>query len=282
MPDLTPDLAPHLTPVEAAVALGIEHGIRADDPRVLNDGSNLLVHLRPAPVVVRVATFTARIRRDPLPYLEREVRLASALVAEGAAVAPPSSLMPAGPHVRGGWAMSAWGYVEHEPGAIPDGPTAVTALDFLHEAMRRVSIDLPLLGPATSDLDLAIEFAVANGLLDGSAAIDHRTRRDQLVDELVAAAEDRQPLHGDAFPRNSLVTPAGVVWIDLEDCCWGPAAWDHAVLIRNVEDQRVSDALRRRDGNAAIDAAIGLRTIQADVWRLLHDARAAGRLAPGP
>ena len=269
---------PDGTSFDAAVALGIEHGIRVVEPRVLKDGSNLLVHLRPAPVVVRVATFTARIRRDPLPYLEREVRLAMALVAAGAAVAPPSRLLPPGPHVRNGWAMTVSAYVEHEAGAVPDALAALAALDSLHEVMRRVSIELPLLGPATSDLDLAIEFAVANGLLAEPAAVDVRARRDRLVDALLVAAPDRQPLHGDAFPRNSLVTPVGIVWIDLEDCCSGPAAWDHAVLIRNVEDPRIERALRDRDGDAAIDAAIGLREIQSDVWRLLHDARSDGRL----
>ena len=67
----------------------------------------------PAPVVVRVATFTGRIRRDPWPYLVREVRLAAALVAEGAAVAPPSPLLPPGPHAIDGWTMTATAFVDH-------------------------------------------------------------------------------------------------------------------------------------------------------------------------
>lgn len=266
-----------MTPVEAAVELGAAHGLASDQPRILKDGSNLLVHLWPAPVVVRVATFTGRIRRDPWPYLEREVRLATALVAVGAAVAPPSTLIPPGPHRHAEWAMSAWAFVDHVAGAIPDGPTALAALDDLHEAMRRIAIDLPVLGPATADLDLAIEFAVAQRLLAGTAAAALVARRDRLVDDLLAATTDRQPLHGDAFPRNSLVTASGVVWIDFEDCCTGPVAWDHAVLIWNVEDPAVERALRDRDGDTALDAAMALRKIQASVWRLLHDARRDGR-----
>ena len=54
---------PERSPIAAALALGRDHGIRIDEPRVLKDGSNLLVHLRPAPVVVRVATFTGQIRK---------------------------------------------------------------------------------------------------------------------------------------------------------------------------------------------------------------------------
>jgi hypothetical protein len=270
-------------PVDAAVALGAAHGIATDDPRVLKDGSNLLVHLRPAPVVIRVATFTARIRRDPLPYLEREVRLATALVEEGAPVAPPSPLLPAGPHVIGGWAMTAWAYVDHVAGAAPDAAASFAALEALHDAMRRIEtdvieIDLPLLGPAMADLDLAIAFAVEHGLIAVEDAAKRRARRDRLAAELLAAAVDRQPLHGDAFPQNSLVTGGGVVWIDLEDCCLGPAAWDHAVLLRRAPDATVERILRQRDGDRAIELATALREVQADVWTILHDARRDGRL----
>lgn len=271
-----------VAPLDAAIALGRAHGIRSAEPRVLKDGSNLLVHLDPAPVVIRVATFTGRIRRDPLPYLEREVRLATALVAEGAAVAPPSPLLPAGPHQIDGWSMTAWAFVEHVAGAVPDAATAFVALDSLHDALRRVTIALPLLGPVTSDLDLAIDFALEVGLLSRADADERRTRRDRLVAELLSVASDRQSLHGDAFPRNSLLTSRGVVWIDFEDCCLGPVAWDHAVLIRNVADPTVERFLRERDGAAAIDAAIALREIQSHVWGTLHGARAEGRLDPDP
>jgi hypothetical protein len=273
---------PDPSPLDAALALGRAHGIESADPRILKDGSNLLVHLRPAPVVVRVATFTGRIRRDPLPYLEREVRLSTALVAEGAAVAPPSPWLPAGPHVIDGWAMTALAWVDHIEGATPDAATSFVALEALHDALRRIAlppgIELPLLGPATSDLDLAIDFAVGHGLLSARDAAGRRRRRDEIVPALLDAAPDRQALHGDAFPRNSLVTDDGVVWIDLEDCCWGPAAWDHAVLLRNTEDATVERILRERDGGRAIDLAIALREIQADVWTILHNAHHDGRL----
>jgi Ser/Thr protein kinase RdoA (MazF antagonist) len=275
-------VGPDASPIEAAVALGAAHGVVSVEPRVLKDGSNLVVHLQPAPVVVRIATFTGRVRRDPWPYLVREVALTTALVDAGAAVAPPSPLIAPGPHRRGDWAMTAWAFVDHVPAVVPDDRAALVALDALHEALRRVAIDLPVLGPATTDLDLAIDFGVGQLLLTAEGAAALRVRRDALVDELLALAPDRQALHGDAFPRNSLVTPSGIVWIDLEDCCEGPVAWDHAVLIWNTEDPGVERTLRERDGTAAIDAAMALREIQAGVWRLLHDARRDGRLDGPP
>ena len=79
-----------MTPLEAAAALADEHRLRYDEVEVLKHGSNLLVRLAPAPVVLRIATFTALIRDDPLPYLEREVSLVSYLASVGASVMRPS------------------------------------------------------------------------------------------------------------------------------------------------------------------------------------------------
>ena len=269
-----------LSPLEAALALGRSHDLDVHEARILKDGSNFLVHLAPAPVVVRVATFTALVRGDPLPFLEREVRLTAALAGAGAAVAPPSPLVPPGPHLVGGRAMTALAWVDHAPGVVPDPVAVIDALDDLHVSLRRVTIDLPLLGPATSDLDLALAAAVRYELVSSADADERRSRRDRLLGELLAAAPDRQPLHGDAFPRNSLLTPAGIVWIDLEDCCVGPTAWDHAVLCRQSGDPAVERIIRARDPGTALDLAMALRAIQGEVWTILHEARISGRV-PG-
>ncbi len=44
------------------VTLAGRLGLPGDDPELLRDGYNLLVRLRPAPVVARVATVTAVVR----------------------------------------------------------------------------------------------------------------------------------------------------------------------------------------------------------------------------
>jgi len=243
-----------------------------------------MVHLRPAPVVLRVATVTARVRGDDWPYLEREVALLSWLASAGAAVMPPSDLVPPGPHRVDGWAMSAWGYVEHEAGVVPDARTALASLDELHAAMRGYPGELPVLNPAGDDLDRALAFAVGEGLLGAGAAAALTERRDVLQSRLLALAPDRQPLHGDAFPRNSVVTRRGVVWIDFEDCCSGPVIWDLGVLARRDPDPAIIATIRDRHGDEALQTAIALREIQADVWGLIHEAPlpAAGRPSDVP
>jgi hypothetical protein len=272
---------PEPSALEAAAAIAAAHRIRFDELIVLKDGSNLLVHLHPAPIVLRIATFTARVRREPLPWLQREADLVSYLASVGAPVMPPTDLMPVGPHVVGGWALTAWTYVEHRLGAIPDASSALVALDELHAALRGYPGDLPLLNPATDDLDRAVAFGVAERLIGEAEADELRGRRDALLAEVVAAAPDRQALHGDAFPKNSLVTDRGIVWIDFEDCCSGPIVWDHATLLRRIDDDATATEIRRRHGRDALQAAVALRGIQADVWTVLHDARAEGRLRAG-
>lgn len=61
------------------------------------------------------------------------------------------------------------------------------------------------------------------------------------IDRLLAASErplpfvheppgDLQPLHGDLHPGNIVGAGDGLVWIDFEDVCLGPPAWDLALL----------------------------------------------------
>jgi hypothetical protein len=46
----------------AAVTVAEAHGLRVTDPVILRDQLNVIVHLRPAPVVARVAGTIARVR----------------------------------------------------------------------------------------------------------------------------------------------------------------------------------------------------------------------------
>jgi hypothetical protein len=264
--------------LDAAARLALDHGLPHDELTVLKDGSNLLVHLAPSPVVLRIASFTGLIRGDPLPWLEREISLVSYLASVGASVMPPSDLVPPGPHVVGGWALTAWAFVEHERGVVPDGLTTLSALDELHVAMLGYPDELPLLNPVAEDLDLAIRFGLARGVIGAAQAADLRGRRDDLVGQLGADGAAIQAQHGDAFPRNMLMTSSGPIWIDFEDCCSGPVLWDLATLVRTLVredgDDEVARIVRRRIGAERLNRAIELRQIQIDVWTLLHDARA--------
>jgi hypothetical protein len=259
--------------IGAARIFALGHDLPSGELAVLKDGSNLIVHLRPAPVILRIATLTARIRRDPLPYLAREVALVSYLAGVGAPVMPPSDLVPAGPYLVEGWALSAWQFVEHLPERVPDVRAAFAALDELHAAMRGFPGELPWLNPAMDDFDRALAFALEAGLLGASEAADLTGRRDLLADQLRTLAPEWQPLHGDSFARNAVCTVAGPVWLDFEDCCSGPPVWDFATLVRRDPDPGLVAEIERRHGQPALDVATALRVVQVEPWSRIHEAR---------
>jgi len=228
--------------IAAARSVAEAHGVRVEDPRVLHDGADVVVHLRPAPLVARVATLS-RLLRDGTTSFGREVALATTLSAAGAAVVPPADVLPPGPHVHDGTVMSFWPYVELLP--EPPGPLqAAAAWIELHDVLD----GLPALGrPLDTPLaDLAAfgERAAAWGVPDDVLAAMAR-RLERLRPQVTG--EVRQ-LHGDPHPGNLLVTPTGLLWGDLEDSCVGPREWD-LVALRTT---------RGLDGRAALDAIPGV------------------------
>jgi len=257
---------------EAARTFARRAGLPLGEMAVLKDGSNLVVHLRPAPVVLRVATLTAVVRGDPLPYLQREMDLVSYLSAAGAPVMAPSDLVAPGPHVVDGWALSAFRLVPGMAPGHPDVHTAFATLGELHRALRSYPGGLPVLSPAADDFDRAIAYAIGEGLLAGGEAGALTERRDALLAELLAAALDRQPLHGDAFARNALNTADGVIWIDFEDCCSGPVIWDLGVMVERDPDAGLIAHIGRQHGAAVLATAMALREVQAAAWSPIHAA----------
>ncbi len=87
MPGDSGDRFAEMTHAGLAAAVTVAHaqGLPADDPEVLSSRGNVLVHLRPAPVVARVATLTAWTRSEPFQWLAREVAVAGYAAANGGA-----------------------------------------------------------------------------------------------------------------------------------------------------------------------------------------------------
>nr|WP_246324448.1 aminoglycoside phosphotransferase family protein [Petropleomorpha daqingensis] len=244
--------------------------MRTDDARVLHDGANVVVDLAPAPVVARVATLTGRLRAEVRVPFGREVALATALTAAGAAVVPPSDLLPPGPHEHSGSVLSFWRRVE----LLPDRPTpqdAGQALAALHEVLAE--LPAPATPPLDTPLDDLAAFAVRGAEWEvPEQQLDALARRlDALTPRLGGPT---RALHGDPHPGNLLATPDGWVWGDLEDTSTGPVEWDLACLRRTG----------RLDGRAALDFFPGaptddelapfleLRRLHAAVWGVVIDA----------
>lgn len=236
-------------------------GLRVTDAEVLADGSNVLVRLRGAEVVARVATVTALVRPGVRDWLARDVALARWLAERGAPVVTP--IDEAGPYDLAGTAVTLWRYLPHEKDVQPGPAEATRALAELHEVMADYPGELPADGPL-GDTRRAVE------LLAGH--VDDETRHALLAetDELAAAIAGlpTRPLHGDSHRWNLLVTADGPVWNDFEDTWRGPLGWDLACLdasggANRDEALATYPTLPSRD---ELDLCLRLRQVFGVVW----------------
>ncbi|SFE16436.1 phosphotransferase [Blastococcus tunisiensis] len=251
-----------------AVARGVaaEHGLRTD-PQVLQDGINVVLHLRPAPVVARVATLTRLLRDDGLTPFGREVSLAGELAAAGAPVLAPSDVLPPGPHRRGRTVLSFWTHVTVLPRRPGPAETAAAFADLHEHLARQPATGLPLDTPLR-DLEAFCARAGAWGVSD--ADLDALAGRLERVRPRLHGELRR--LHGDAHPGNLLATPDGWRWTDLEDTCSGPLAWDLACLrtTGRLDGRAALDALPGAPTDAELAPWVELRRLHAAAWSVVH------------
>lgn len=253
--------------VGAAVRVAASAGVRSDDPRVLADGANVVVHLRPAPLVAKVAART-HVLREPAPWLARELAVSEHLAGCGVPVTRASPLLPARVHEGDGAVLTFWRHEPHDPAGEVAPADLGRLLRELHAALRSCTVPLPRMATAFDDV---------GRWLDGAretAPAGMRAAYERLLVDLGGPEPGDQALHGDPHPGNLLVAPHGPVWTDLEDTCRGPVAWDLACLA----------ASRRTDGEAALRAYgdvpdLGpwreLRRLQATVWYQVYADRSA-------
>ena len=263
--------------VRAAVVVAAEHGLAIGDATVLKDGSNLTVELLPAGVVARVATTTGAVR-DAAAYQARELAIAAFLADAGAPVIAPSSEIDPGPHQRDGLSLTFWERVERLE-APADPGAAAAALRVCHDAFAHYDgelVELGLLVEARALLDrLADEEILEPG--DATFLI---AAADDLLDDIGALGLPFRPVHGDAYLRNVINTPAGPLWADWEDAFSGPLEWDLACLVArgrvlgNGKD-RGSEALEgygHEVNDELLELFVEARTLQAIAWGLLFSA----------
>lgn len=217
--------------VAAAVALAREKGIRVDEPFVLADLFSLMVHLRPAPVVARVATCMPRLRTPIEDWLEREIAVTEYLSDQGAPVVAPSRELPPGPHERDGYWISFWTHVLPDPQRTPTTDDCSAMLPDLHDALRSYPGELSTLG--ADDISRGLDQLDRGGDVLGEADVGLlRASAERLRPFWEAPGGDLQPLHGDAHPGNLIATRGSdLVWIDFEDVCLGPVEWDLATIM---------------------------------------------------
>jgi hypothetical protein len=232
---MTADRAGEASSLAAAQAVARAHGVACDEAVRIAAGSNVLVHLKPAPVVARVMTGTAVLHDDAERWLAREVAVGVFLAERTDLVVPPSDILPPGPHQYDGLWMTLWKFVPHDAKAPPPEPAELgRSLRGLHAALADFPGDLGPLSEIRDWLErLLAELRPSPPLTQRD--IDRlRFELDALTPAVFASSLSAQALHGDASMSNLLRTDSGLVWNDLEDVCVGPVAWDVSGLVASA------------------------------------------------
>jgi aminoglycoside phosphotransferase (APT) family kinase protein len=271
----------------AAGAVAAEYGLTQDQAVVMYSGSNVLVHLRPVPVVARVMTGTVALHDDPYRWLEREISVLEFLAPSGLAVAP-SPLIAPGPHHHDGlWMTFSEWIPDVEPAThLGDAHRLGRALRDLHDALGPFEGALGSLGALREDIErLHRQLRAVDGR-EADAISSLRARMDALAEVVFESTRPTQALHGDVSLSNLLHTPHRLIWNDFEDTFRGPVHWDVAGYVISLRTRGASssfvgqmlDAYGWDDGQELV-AFIAAHNVYDEIWQMYDRQRRRCRRA---
>ncbi|HEV2924878.1 MAG TPA: aminoglycoside phosphotransferase family protein [Solirubrobacteraceae bacterium] len=264
----------------AARAVALANSVACEDAVVVAEGSNVLVHLKPAPVIARVMTGTAVLHGDLQRWLAREVAVGAFLGGRGLAVSPTDVLAP-GPHQHGGLWMTFWEFVEHDASRpLPRAHELGGSLRELHAALADFPGELGPLSDVRDWLDGLLAELHPSPRLTAQDRDLLRSHLQELTPTVFESSLPAQAIHGDASISNLLRTHNGLIWNDFEDACVGPVHWDVAGLIVQARgpggsEAFVADFLRAYGGLdlEELNDFIAAHALYTTVWRAFDAQR---------
>jgi hypothetical protein len=217
----------------AAMSTASASGLTVDDAIVLHDSNKLTVRLLPCDVVARVAPMAHQVAQF-------EVELAQRLAETGSPVAVLDPRVQPRVYERDGFAVTLWTYYPVTPWQVSPADYAA-GLERLHAGMRKLDVRTPHFTDRVAEAQHLVETVSLTPELanpDRKLLINTLRSRRQVIGDRGAA---EQLLHGEPHPGNVLSTNAGLLFIDLETCCRGPAEFDLAHVPKDVSE-RYADA----------------------------------------
>jgi hypothetical protein len=270
----------------AAGTVASAYGLKLDEAVVIYSESNVLVHLRPAPVVARVMAGTVVLHADPRRWLEREVSVLEFLAPSGAAVSP-SPLIAPGPHFQDGLWMTFTEWIPevqpdpefHSVVSIDDAGEFGRMLRSLHDALRSYDRELGGLVEVREDIERLL------GQLRPADAQERATiaslgERLNALGTVFESSLPTQALHGDISFRNLLRTGRRCVWNDFEDTFRGPVHWDVAsavgsLRLQGADTRSVREMLDVYGWNDERELApfLAAQDVYVEIWRMYDRQR---------
>jgi hypothetical protein len=275
--------APDRRALAAACAVAAKCGLASaqDGAVVIHSGSNVLVHLRPAPVVARVMSGTEVLHNEPARWLAREVSVLEFLTPSGLAVAP-STLVAPGPHHHDGLWMTFAEWIPDVQLAtnLDDAHRLGRALRDLHDQLRPFEGDLGDLGDLREDIERLHGELRPAGAREAQAITSLRARLDALREAVFESTLPAQALHGDVSLRNLLRTPQRLIWNDFEDTFRGPVHWDLASYVGSLRTDGATSRFVREmldgygwDDEQELAPFIVAQDVYDEIWRMYDRQR---------
>jgi hypothetical protein len=265
----------------AAGAVAAAYGLARDEAIVIHSGSNVLVHLSPAPVVARVMTGTVALHDDPRRWLGREISVLEFLAPSGLGVAP-SPLIAPGPHHQDTLWMTFTEWIPNvEPAThLDDAHRLGRALRDLHDELRRFGDDLGNLCALREDIERLHGQLRAADAREADAISSLRARLDALREVVFESPLPTQALHGDVSLSNLLRTPQRLIWNDFEDTFRGPVHWDLASYVSSLRTRGASSSFIRRmlnayrwDDEQELAPFIAAQDVYDEIWHMYDRQR---------
>ncbi|MFL5864139.1 MAG: aminoglycoside phosphotransferase family protein [Solirubrobacteraceae bacterium] len=224
--------------VAAARTVASAAGLKVKEAVPIHAASNVLVHLRPAPVVARVMTGTVALHDDPQRWLEREISVLEFLEPSDLAVSP-SRLVTPGPHCHDGLWMTFTEWIPETEPAPEQQRTACRidarqlgrALRDLHTELRPYAGELDGLRELLTRIERLLARLRPINARESDAIASLGAQLDMLRKAVFESPLPSQALHGDVSLRNLLRTPRRLIWNDFEDTFRGPVHWDVASYV---------------------------------------------------
>jgi hypothetical protein len=278
----------------AASMVAAACGLKLNEPVVIHSASNVLVHLRPAPVVARVMTGTVALHDDPRKWLEREISVLEFLAPSGLAVSP-SPLIAPGPHCHDGLWMTFTEWipeVEPAPGDqsacdVDDARGLGRMLRDLHDELRPFEGELGGLRELREDIERLLGQLRPADAQESDTVSSLRDQLDLLRTIVFESSLPTQALHGDVSLRNLLRTPRRLVWNDFEDTFRGPVHWDVASYIGSLRIHGASERSVREmldaygwDDEQQLAPFLAAQDVYDHIWRM-YDRQRRGVSRPG-
>jgi len=196
-------------------------------------------------------------------------------------VVPPTDILPPGPHVQDGLWMTLWKFVPHDAQAPPSEPRQLgRSLRRLHAVLADFPGDLAPLSETRDWLERLLDELRPSPSLTKQDIDWLRFELDALTPSVFESSLPAQALHGDVSMSNLLRTEGGPAWIDLEDVCAGPVAWDVSGLVSSArargQNAKFIEELLAAYGDPGVedlDAFLEAHALYEVVWQAFEARR---------